>query len=64
MTLGERLSFLYGYSYYGIPLLNFFEDIHSLYELTKDRVFTIKVGLRCIGNEELAAIGIGPCISH
>jgi len=26
-----QLSFLYSYSHYGITLLNFFEDIHSLY---------------------------------
>ena len=59
-----RSSFLYGYSYYTIAIIDFLEYIHSLYQLTKYRVMSIKVGLRSIRNEKLAAIGIWASIGH
>ena len=62
--LAERLSFLYRYAHYSITRLNGFKNIHSLDELTKYRVLTIKVVLRSISNKKLGTIGIGTAVSH
>jgi len=62
--LAERLSFLYGYPYYGITLLNCCQDIRSFDKLAEHRVLTIKVRLGGISNKKLGAIGIGASVSH
>ena len=76
MELGALcgLPLLDGYLYYSIPFKvrvlgwvsggKTLEDVHSFYYLAEDGVFAVKVVLWGIGNEELAAIGVGSGVGH
>ena len=46
-----------------VPRRKVLEDIHALYQLSEDAMSAIKAMLRCIGYEELGAVGIGAALA-
>jgi len=52
------------YPDYDIPIHDALQNVHPLYQLTEHRMLAIEVGLRGIGDEELAAVGVGTRIGH
>ncbi len=47
-----------------ITLFDPIDDIGSLRHLSEDGVFSVEVGLRGVGDEELASIGVGAGVGH
>src|SRR3989304_3356520 len=71
-TLVDLLNFygFDGYRFFWLITLvswyigNLINNVHTINDLTKDRVFTIEPRGRCNGNKELTTISIRTRISH
>jgi hypothetical protein len=58
------LAFFDGHFIHFIALADGVDDILAFYHFAKDGVFAIEMGLRRMGDEELAAVGAGASIRH
>ena len=61
-----RINLFFGCGYFdhGIALGDCVDHIHAVGHFSKNGVFSIQVGLRGMGDEKLAAIGVWTGISH
>lgn len=48
----------------GLRLLHEVEDLESVDDLGEDGVVAVEVRLLGVGDEELAAVGVGPAVGH
>src|SRR5512144_2906940 len=48
----------------GVARRELLEHIHAAKDLAENRVFAIELGCRSIGDEELAAAGVGSRVDH